>query len=465
MDFKHLLLSLPLLGALSAQAQAQPKTASRLIAEATSVHNSTTFMLSDSTYMKYSNDRGGDLEHTMKYDLRHMLVYNPGTASYANMGRMKQTWDAKSNMLTYTEEYWDAPSSQWINSQKFINEYDTFNNMITHITQVWNVSSNSWLNISRERHLYNGDIFIDTVINQSWNSFSNDWQNQTLTITSYDLNNDPAIETMLSWNGLQWTNAQRTLITFINKMETSRISQFWNGSTWVNQIRYTHEYDTAGNMLNEIYSTWNNFSSVWDNSSKTAYTYDQANNMTEKLEQFWDFGTNNWRNSANSVYSYDTSKNNILQIDQIWNNATNFFQNVDRFRRTYNANHQMTTQVADKWNIGGFWENRSGDQFNRYYYETYTLDIPATAKKLDANLNIYPVPANNMLHIELGFTKPQAFTAAIISITGKVIRQWGEQPTASYSKSINVNDLPAGNYILKVNTAEGQTVSQFAVTH
>ena len=73
------------------------------------------------------------------------------------------------------------------------------------------------------------------------------------------------------------------------------ISQWWDGSAWVNNNKYSNTYDANNNLIERLWQTWN--SSNWVNYEKHLYTYDGNNNKIEELGQNW-YGSV-WVNSSN----------------------------------------------------------------------------------------------------------------------------------------------------------------------
>lgn len=443
--------------------QAQTVTASRLIASAVSEHNSAVFVLRDSSYLTYTNDRGGDLEHEMKFDKKNDLLFNTGTGTYRPNYRTSQTFDAQSNLLTNMQEMYNAASSSWTNVSNMIYTYNGMNNMETSIAQYWNNSSGQWENSEKSLYFYNGDNTLDTTINQQWNG---EWINYNMTINSYDIDGNLAIATSFYWTGTDWTNSSRTLYNYTNNMVSSEVYQYWNSfnSNWINYRQTQYTYNGAGKMTTTVLGYWNSSTGTFMNSSKTTNTYNANDDIETMLYQYWSSGTGTWQNSSNVVYTHDTAHNAIAQVDQNWNFSNNAFVNTTRFRRTFNQHNQMTTETSQRWNLGGFWENLSGDTYSRYYYQTYTLGVAVLNSSIDDVL-LYPVPATNMMTVATSFKQPQAFTVAITDMMGRVVRQWSESATADYKKMIPTSDLSAGNYILQIKCGGDRTVKQFTVAH
>jgi hypothetical protein len=447
------------------QAAAQPATASRLIATATSEHNNALFVLRDSSYMTYTNDRGGDLEHEMKFDRRTNMVFNPGTGSYRPDNRTTQTYDAQSRVLSSLVESYNLPSSSWANVTNQLYTYNSQGNLESHTQQFWNTGAMDWNNTNKMLYFYNGDNTLDTTVHQNWSVSAGSWANNTMSVNNYDVNGDLLIKTEFFWDGVgSWINSSRTIYSYTAGNVDAEMTQFWDGfaNAWINSTRTLYTYDGNKNVTSTTNTFWNSSSSTWINMSKITNTYTSRNDLETTLNQNWDFSANNWLNLDMMVYTHDTNHNNTVEIVQTWNTATNLFRNLHRFERSYNSRGQMTMEKRLRWNIGGFWENLAGDTHSRYYYQTHTLDVNVVAQAANA-VRVFPVPASNMLNIRMEWNQPEAFKVSIVDAAGRLVRQWSETATAEYSKSIPVSDLAAGNYFLNIQGQTEKSVTQFMI--
>jgi hypothetical protein len=175
-------------------------------------------------------------------------------------------------------------------------------------------------------------------------------------------------------------------------------------------------------------------------------------------------GTSSWDNWSKYLYGYDANHNMISAIQQNWNTGTSTWDNSERQQRTYNSFNRFTSIWMDHWNAG-IWQVLTTDEKYNYYYETYNTtgveNVAATS-----NFSLYPVPAQNVVRIEKTWSEPQAFTVSITDMQGRMIRSYSEKATANYSRNIDVNQLAAGNYVIKVAGVNGKaSYQQFSVIH
>jgi hypothetical protein len=107
----------------------------------------------------------------------------------------------------------------------------------------------------------------------------------------------------------------------------------------------------------------------------------------------------------------------------------------------------MSTKSWDA-NIQQFvWQ--MGDNEERNYYETFTNSVKDAAKT-NAGLTVYPVPARNELNVKLNLTSAQNATITLHDATGSVVKVITTPTAAQYSQRIDVSNLPAGHYIVRM---------------
>ncbi len=76
-------------------------------------------------------------------------------------------------------------------------------------------------------------------------------------------------------------------------------------------------------------------------------------------------------------------------------------------------------------------------------------------------VQIYPNPANNMLYISniAGINKVE-----IYSVVGNLVKSIEDFPNSRGQAGINVSDLPAGMYIIRINGTPKNTTSRFVIS-
>ena len=77
----------------------------------------------------------------------------------------------------------------------------------------------------------------------------------------------------------------------------------------------------------------------------------------------------------------------------------------------------------------------------------------------DATLKVYPNPTNDLLHIELAGGAGIA-SAALYDLQGRTVRTRFIAPASSQTATVDMRNVPAGVYMLRVRDAEGKVVKR-----
>jgi hypothetical protein len=416
---------------LSQGANAQ-SISSRLVAQAHWMHDGAVFLHQDSTAYTYlSTARGGDLTSILKFDNATKWVYPSDTVSVNNLNYL-QTFDVNNNLTSTITQTWTGTA--WLNAMQMMYTYNTANKLISAVNQTWDTATGTWMNVSRNIYTYtaSGQLLSDEM--QAWS-----------TASSAFLPNNQKVYTYSGSTG---------------KL-TNIITQNIAGTpTYIDQYIFT--YNAAGRPADTIYTTWSG--TTFDSSYRISNFYDTSGNRTEKLRQL--YGSSVWNNSTLDIYRNFTSMH-MPQSDtfKVWNTSgTGSWVENKLYTYTYNSFGQVTNAEATSWNPGIGWQHALGDPKAVYYYGPYVTGIK-TIVNTGGTANMYPVPAQDMLHIDLTWDEAQAATIAIYDITGKVVRTWDAPTGTQYSSAVSVGNFANGTYIIKVTGTKGQIVKQLVVAH
>lgn len=90
---------------------------------------------------------------------------------------------------------------------------------------------------------------------------------------------------------------------------------------------------------------------------------------------------------------------------------------------------------------------------------TYSRIVSVRRDNNNAALLLSPNPATNMLYVQATGNEP--VTIQIADVTGHILQQQKISLNGNTSFSVNVQQLPAGNYYLLLKGKEIQQVHQF----
>ncbi|MBL7760272.1 MAG: T9SS type A sorting domain-containing protein [Sediminibacterium sp.] len=436
----------------TSNAEKSTATASRLIAAAGGEYddNSSAFIFIDSAFVNYSGGRGGDLNSKqIKFDNGMMWVDNGGGLQEAE--KMAQTFDGNSNILSTLLEAWDGTA--WVNSYGIVYTYDVNNNTLTETEVEWNPGNNTWDSVYRYYYTYNGNNTLLTETGLTNNGGI--WENAYLTTYTLDGNDNTVVTEWSGWNTgtSSWDPTARLHYTYnTDNLQTELWDESWQTNTWQKHNRYLTTYNQNDLPATETRQSWDGSNYVTARVVTNTYV---NNDLVNALEQY-----GNGNNATNVDNTFDGNHNMLSRINQYWFN--NAWVNDRKMEWTYNSYNQVLTDKMFRW-INSAWGHNGGDLTNRYYYETYTTSVK-DAEIAESAFKVYPVPATHFVRVEMEWEQPQAFTVSVTDMQGRMIRTFSEKATANYSRNIDVNQLPAGNYVIKVAGVKGKaTYQQFSV--
>ena len=420
--------------ALSPLARNTAATGSRVIQAAGLQNNGAMFVYSDSLILNYSGTRGGDLTHQLKFDNATEFIYNGTTSTWSNDIYELQTFDANDNPLTTVEQVWHIPTGTYVNAAQDVRTY-VGTELQMYVYQTWDTVLSTWDNQFKYQYTYDASANVTDEVTFTWNTSTSTWVNSEQYLYTYNANNKVLTE----------------------------IDQYWDttSASWINQFKYTHTYDATNTyVVNELFEQWNAGTSTWDINTQYVYTYDATNDLLTFLIQNWSGSA--WTNYSLATYSSFVAQNPQTEIDLTWNTSTSAFVNTTMFTNTYNSFNQLTENISQTWNIGGFWQYTTSDNDNRYRYQTYATGVKALANN-SGTVNIYPVPAQDNLHVDLSWNAPQPFTITIYDMLGAALYQYHVPSCSSYQADIALTWLAEGNYFIKITGTNNSFSRQFII--
>ena len=141
---------------------------------------------------------------------------------------------------------------------------------------------------------------------------------------------------------------------------TQLTEQLPQGSAnWVNFVRETFTYDSAGNWLTYLSELWQN--NAWVNYFKKEFSYNSNGDMTIFITREWQ--SNRWINGQYYTYHYDsTGLNDTLFLQE---GQDSLWVNYELSYGTYDSHGSLTYDITNNWINNGWVPN---------YREIYTND-------------------------------------------------------------------------------------------
>jgi YD repeat-containing protein len=382
----------------------------RLISMTDLSYNGSTYDANDSTTYSYTGSRGGVLdtdwlEWMWKSDVSYHYNYDGFTSMYDPADtKVSYAYDASDNIISETDQVWNSTTSTWENSWKYVYTYDASGNVIADTSFTWDGSGSVWDYDTYSIYTYSATNKLISVLQQQWSTGMIAWENVWQSIISRDASDRMSV------------------------ME----GQYWDGTSWVNEMRQNYTYDGSGNRTSEMNEYW------------SGAAYDTS--------------------GINLTSSFATSHQPLVSVFMDWDTASHAFVN------SYRSNYTYTTYGKPDYFYDETWDESTSawvldySSAIRYHYEEYggTTGVD----KLVAQNNdvvLYPVPAIGQVTVETKWDKAQPFTVSITDVCGKTFTTWSVAATKDYQETFSVTELPAGNYVLTLRGGQGSVSKQFSV--
>ncbi len=392
----------------------------RLIAKTYLTHNGSIFIPHDSTTYSYANGRGGvpDIDYPAKDDnilFNESFYYNfdKQYGNYVPSLHRTQTFGQNKSVLSLVYARWKENTSTWKDSIRYLYAYNN-GKMVSSTLDRW--LGNIWANSITSSMEYNGDVV--TKMNSDLYEVN----------FSYDANNNLTMVSDKELTPGGWQNKEKRSYEYLNKDIIKYTLEKWDAAanTWVNSKKWEYTY-TGPDVKTEVESDWNG--SDWVVYGKHQYTYDGSHNKTTDI----------WQINSNGNFQNDT------KTDWVYNSQ--------------NLPEKITTTT---WS-GSAWVYTGKDFEYHYYYETYFPESVKDNLASGAEINLFPVPAHNVLHVALTTARPEPLQLSVCNMQGIVVAQWEEQSAPAFD--VPVTNLPAGQYMLKVSGQHNTLARSFVVVH
>jgi hypothetical protein len=216
---------------------------------------------------------------------------------------------------------------------------------------------------------------------------------------------------------------------------------------------YTLTYSGANILTTVLGQIWTGTS--WENDLKVDYTYNGSNQLTTTEYKEWNGAS--WDNLDRENRTYGAGPYPVTLVYQEWDGS--MYQNSDRNVFVFNASNQVTHDSSFTWDaMSNAWVHAN---LTTYAYESFIPQSVQQLPELKGSLTIYPVPANEQLSITANWDEPQAVSAFIYDMSGRVMQHIQWPRSGNIHQTINISGLPAGSYLLSLQNEKGQRTQRF----
>lgn len=351
-------------------------------------------------------------------------TYEVNGSGITAKNKLTQTTDAAGRVTEVLNEY--NFGNGWQESSKYFYTYDASGNITER--ESWSPSGpNGPLKMYwKETYAFNTANQLTEVINYRWDNMVVPQQYTAQTRTTY------------TYNGTQLT----TILEERN-----------NNGSWEPTTRNNYTYPTP-TIVEMIVERYNPLNSSWTPSVMNTETLDANGNVIHNLTAIY-AGSGNWENDHEYHYTYDAANNMLTNEVKDWDNG--ILEPSVLYAYTYNSDNHKTSYVLKEWD-GSAYVPANGNDSIRYHY-AFPTGI-ATAAKSKNDVQIYPVPASNSITIRFANDDNAAHTATLLNATGQVVKH---TQLAGNMAQVDVQDVPAGNYILQVHNGASVATQKIVI--
>jgi YD repeat-containing protein len=305
--------------------------------------------------------------------------------------------------------------------------YKTDNTLASNNTEVYDPSANTLTAFYYEEYRYNNNKTVDSFFYESYDIMNgpNPWKGGEKYI--YDNLGRLMRKHTLSWDALQaiWVDLGASDSFFYDM--NNRVTRETNTHGVIK-----HTYDVNGFKLTDT-SFWGPQAYAW----LYVYTYEPSGLLKSKEDLLYDITLQAWEPNEKTNYDY-AGNNCIAKTTWKWDKPTNTYIQGHKVEYKYNSDDQL---IQD-------------GQF-KYYYALPT-DVPKEIKR-NPVMSVYPTLAVTHINLDLNLDKPQPIAVMVTDMQGRIVKQFSDNVATAYHNSINIQHLPAGEYILQV-MAEKETI-------
>jgi hypothetical protein len=295
------------------------------------VWNSGAWENSDKTDYQYNDD--GLVEFQASY------AWN-GT-SWDTTYKMINLFDVQGNDSVYLSGNYNSNVWEIADGYNFINTYDGNDLLVGQIGQVYDAGE--WMDEFKDSLVWSNDE-VTEVFEQSWDG--SNWQNAyrvyNLTWNDFEAG-ELTTYTYAEWNGGGYDDVYQGSIVYDGNGGYVETDQYYDGSAWVNDVRYTLSYDTHQNLTMEKAEVWQ---STWLTVYKDNYNHTYSgDDLVQTITQLWDIDSEDSQNYSREDFSDFQHFTGVEELNSI--NSLALYPNPSQSNATlsYNLAHAENVSV------------------------------------------------------------------------------------------------------------------------
>ena len=414
------------------QAMAGPNF-SRLIGLTTTQYIAPSYITQDSTHFYYTATASSDMKKgIILYD--SAVKYNYSASKFNIYSKDQQIINFTTDSLQLSRSYlWVDSTKSW-SLQTMNMFFRDANNLDTVVLKNSNPFGVYWHTQYKYYSIYDGSKNLLKQITLIYDSTLANFDTLRMSTYTYDASNN-----LLTANYYNYSYAKASFDpaeAYIYSYTSGKLSMYQHMHWDVSMLSY-----------------------VVDQIASIAYDGSGRQHTVTYFEQ--DPSTHIMGPSREDSNAYDASGNLIALTNLVYNSSTMGYDYSLLYQWTFNTYNQPLIYTTLTWDGTGF-SPQSGQDVKNYYYYEITNDVKTIGNTI-SDLQIYPMPAQSFLHINLQLNEPKPFTISLFDLSGKLVLQNSFGATKNYNNNLLIPQLTSGNYTLVITAGDEKIARQVVI--
>ncbi|RYE26516.1 MAG: T9SS type A sorting domain-containing protein [Sphingobacteriales bacterium] len=386
----------------------------------------------------YSSDRNSILD----WDRMQNGIYSMGAVPGLNYDEMY----AEQNFVG------NRPSPYYYAQQTFDNNGRLFTRKLTEIS-------------------YSGDVYYDTVLyNMQGDTTVNIMMGGS--VFTYYRGANSRLDSIIEYDAVY--NKYRSREYYYYNGQSSRLEHKLYMDVYTSfgmppdTSRYYeyYTYDSQG-RIEKMKTAGSSLYAVFDTIQMVTYEYDNAGNRIQETNFGWDAAERKFKKLAGYIYTYTQDNKVLTKLQRRYDTSgTHYTDTAELTNYTYDGFGLPHILQRKAWGSGRFPDTAYKMRYVETYTAIYELFWPTAVAEQQSTINnftVYPVPASGNVSISGRFKEAQPLTVYINNLLGHKVKSWALAAAREYRHTFDIQNIPAGQYIITGDNGEEKVSRQFEV--
>ena len=319
----------------------------------------------------------------------------------------------------YRSRYQD--DGTWELFEKQVLTYDTDSHLV--LSLVYDMENGNWVELAKQTWDYEGGL-LQTYTFYYHNE--GEWTPAHKTEYVYNTEGLCIEETESLWTSQEfWRPDSRIVYQYDAQQHCIEKAEYiaWYDEGWAGQKKYSYEYDATGNLITEIYYTYQSDTQEWEHRTKAEYQYDADHNCTDYYMYYMYFSSEDW--DLEETYHLTYGSETVEEVS-----------GLALFWELFELEIPIHTRVNQ------YTLDEDGDLYALDFHYSSTVGVE---EQSDSDLKLWPNPASQIVHIDgIDVNEVQ-----IYNTLGQLVK------TVRKSNEVSFEDLQQSVYLLRITDAEG----------